>query len=106
MVLGLVFLRLGDLTNAKVHLDRQVELFKSADEWLYLPTGLNSRAQFYIATNNFHEATKDLEEALNISLKTGAKLGEWEAYINYSQLHLKQENYESSKKFLLSVIKC
>jgi len=100
LVLGLVFLRLGDLTNAKVHLDKQVELFKSADEWLYLPTGLNSRAQFHIETNNFREAIKDLDEALNISIKTGAKLGEWEAYINYAQLHLKQENYEVSKKFL------
>lgn len=97
MVLGLVFLRTGDLVNAKVHLDKGVELLKSADEWLYLPTGLNSRALFYIETKNFEAANEDLEDALSISQRTGAKFSEWETYLNFSQLYIKQSDMQTSK---------
>lgn len=100
LVLGLVFLQLGDRTNARIQLDRQVELLKSADEWLYLPTGLNSRAEFHIETNNFQAAMRDLEEALSISLRTGAKFSEWETYINFAQLHYGYEDYDSCKAYL------
>jgi len=100
MVLGLISLRMGDLINAKIHLDKQLELLKSADEWLYLPTGLNSRALFYIRTKNFEAAAEDLEEALSISKRTGAKFGEWETYLNLSQLYFKQEDFRTSKSYL------
>ena len=100
MVLGLVFLRTGDLVNAKVYLDKEVELLKSADEWLYLPTGLNSRALYYIETKNFDAAHEDLEDALSISKRTGAKFGEWETYLNFSQLYIKQGDMQASKSYL------
>lgn len=100
LVLGLIFLQLGDLKNAEKHLNQQVDLFKSADEWLYLPTGLISRAKFFIASNNFLEAERDLEEALSISVRTGAKFAQWEAYICFAELSLKQQNYGSGLSYL------
>lgn len=100
LVLGLIFLKLGDIPNAKAHLNKQLEIFRSADEWLYLPSSLNSRAQLYIATKEYSAANQDLQEALKISLRTGAKLGEWEAYINLSLLNLEQRKYLKSKKYL------
>ena len=100
LILGLIFLEIGDKINAKKYLDRQVELFKSTDEWLYLPTGLSSRARFHMAVNDFEAALKDLEEAIEISKRTGAKFGEWEAYIDMAQLQLQTENFESSDEFL------
>jgi tetratricopeptide (TPR) repeat protein len=99
-VLGLVFLELGDTANAKIYLDKQVDLFKSADEWLYLPTGLNARAKLHIKMKNFESAVCDLEEALNISQRTGAVFGAWEACVNFAQLHFELEDYELSKSYL------
>ena len=75
LVLGLTFLARGDLINAKKYLDQQVELFRSADEWLYLPTGLHSRARYFIKVKDFQAATADLNEALQIAQRTGAVLG-------------------------------
>ncbi|GEM_PF-214430 len=100
-VLGLIFLELGDIANAKVYLDRQVDLFKSADEWLYLPTGLNARSNLHIKLNNFQSAVDDLEEALNISQRTGALFGEWEACINLAQLYSNKGDNELSKSYLV-----
>lgn len=100
IVLGLIFLQFGDKPNAKKHLDRQIELLKFSDEWLYLPTGLCARAKFNIAINNFSDALNDLDEAIEISQKTGAKFGEWEAYLEMSQLFLKQKKYEESHEYL------
>ncbi|MDA1370307.1 MAG: hypothetical protein O2971_06050 [Proteobacteria bacterium] len=100
LVLGLTFLKLGDRINAKVQLDKQIELFKAADEWLYLPTGLNSRARLHIATENFSEAVRDLNESLDISLRTGARFGEWEAYIDMAQLYYKKREFRRSKEYL------
>ncbi|MCP5345709.1 MAG: NB-ARC domain-containing protein [Gammaproteobacteria bacterium] len=87
-ILGLAYLALGDKANAKIYLNRQVELLKEADEWLYLPSGLNARASFYNATGDFESARGDLEKALEISRRTGARFGEWETLINLSHLYL------------------
>lgn len=100
LVLGLIFLRLGDLQNAGKHLNKQVELFKSADEWLYLPTGLAARARFFIETNRFLEAEKDLEEALAISMRTGANFAQWEACICFAELYSKQGNNKLAMSYL------
>jgi tetratricopeptide (TPR) repeat protein len=100
MVLGLAYLKLGDFDNAKFHLDRQVELFKSADEWLYLPIGLNSRALYFIEINDFPAGIDDLNEALDISIRTGAKFGRWEAMVNLAALHFKRGDYKQSSSLL------
>lgn len=100
LVLGLSFLQRGDYTNAKINLDSQVELLKSADEWLYLPTGLNARATYYIKVKNYPRAIADLREALEISQRTGARFGQWESYLNFSQLHLAKSEHEAAKRFL------
>jgi tetratricopeptide (TPR) repeat protein len=100
LVLGLTFLKLGDRVNAKIQLDKQVELFRASDEWLYIPTGLNARARFYIATHSFSEALTDLQESLEISRRTGARFGEWEAYIDLAQLYYRQGDLASSKNYL------
>lgn len=100
LVLGLSFLQRGDYINAKINLDKQVELLKSADEWLYLPTGLNARATYFIKVENYPRARADLREALEISQRTGARFGQWESYLNFSQLHLAKSEHEVAKRFL------
>ncbi len=99
LVHGLIYLEMGDWENAEKYLNKQVELFKSADEWLYMPAGLNARAKFYIETSRFSEAERDLNEAYTIAERTGAKFGLWETCLYFSQLYLKQNNYSESKKY-------
>lgn len=86
LILGLTFLAIGDLINAKKHLDQQVEIFRSSDEWLYLPTGLHSRARYFIKIGDCDNAITDLNEALQIYQRTGALFGEWESYLNLAHL--------------------
>ena len=86
--------------NAKLQLDKQVDLFKRADEWLYLPTGLNGRAKYYLAVENFEAAIKDLEEALEISKRTGARFGEWETYLELAKVHVTMGDLERGREFL------
>ena len=100
LVLGLAFLKFGDIANAKIQLDKQVDLFRSADEWLYLPTGLNSRAKLHLELQDLESATRDLQESLQISEKTGAKFGEWEACLDLAQLHLQKRDFPSASDYL------
>ena len=102
LVLGLTFLAMGDKVNAKLQLDKQVDLLKRADEWLYLPTGLNGRARYYLAVHDFDVAIKDLEEALEISRRTGARFGEWETYLELAKVHVTMGDLERGRECLSS----
>ena len=100
LVLGLAFMELGDNHHAKEYLDKQVDLFRAADDWLYLSTGLNSRARFLIRVGEFDKARSDLEESVDISKRTGARFGEWEAYLEFASLHLKMEDFTECERYL------
>jgi Tfp pilus assembly protein PilF len=89
LVLGLTYLKLGDLKNASHYLNKQVQLFKAANEWLYLPSGLIGRAILYMECDEYASARQDLEEALSIAKNTGAKFSEWEANIALAELAMK-----------------
>lgn len=104
LVLGLVFLQLGDKVNAKVQLQRQVEIFQSGCEWLYLPTGLNSRARFFAAVRDLNAAAKDLKQSLEISQRTGARFGEWEAHIDLAKLYVSDGCLEEAQESLTKAI--
>jgi len=92
LVLGLTYLKLGDLKNAAHYLNKQVELFKAANEWLYLPNGLTGRAKLHMANSDFALAEQDLVEAVSIARNTGAQFSEWEAEIALAELALKSGN--------------
>jgi hypothetical protein len=100
LILGLTFMQIGDHINAEKYLNKQVDLFRSADEWLYLPTGLNSRAKFLMKVGEFDAALSDLEESLEIAAKTGASLGQWEALIERAHLEDMKGNREDAIEFL------
>lgn len=100
LVLGLVFLEIGDIANAKIYLEKQVNLFQSSAEWLYLPTGLNSRARLHAAVSDLNSAHRDLDESLAISKRTGARFGEWEAHIDKAQLYAHQNKTQQARECL------
>ncbi len=99
-VLGLAFLALNDKANARLYLNRQVELLKEADEWLYLPSGLNARANLHIESGDYDAARDDLSNALEISRRTGARYGEWETRINRVHLHVRSGEFRKAGKAL------
>ncbi len=97
---GLICQERGDTETAEKLLIQQVELFREASEWLYLPTGLNHRAKFYIQNDRFIDASRDLKESLSISERTGAKFEQWETYLNYVHLHLKRGKPRLVRRYL------
>lgn len=98
-MLGLIYLALNDRQRAKYYLDKQVEKFRDANEWLYLPSGLIARARLHLLNRNFKCSLQDLEEALSIARRTGAKYSEWESIITLAQLRLESEELESAKSY-------
>lgn len=96
LVLGLIFLGIGDKINALKALNKQVDLFRSAGEWLYLPTGLSSRARYFIRVGDIESARSDLEEALELSSITGAVFSQWEAHLGVARLHCELGSFEKA----------
>lgn len=88
LVLGLTFLKIGDTINAKKVLDEQVDLLRNSEEWLYLPTGLNSRARLLARLEKYEQALRDLKESIELSRQMGIRFGEWEALIESVHVHL------------------
>lgn len=101
LIQGLIFLELGDLDNAWERLNKQVGIFRHTDEWLYLPTGLLGRARFFIETDEFELAGRDIKEALIISTRTEAKLSIWESYLEYALLCSKTGDKQEGLQWLL-----
>jgi len=99
LVLGLIYLELGDLKNASHYLHKQVELFKAANEWLYLPTGLIARAKLHSAEGDHAAAKRDLEEALSIAQNTGALLSTWEANIALAVLAVNSNDKQAGQLY-------
>jgi len=100
LILGLIYLVLGDLEHASYYLDKQVSLFKSANEWLYLPTGLIARAKLRMVERAYSSAQQDLEEALIIARRTGAKFSEWQANLALAELALNCAESQAAQLYL------
>ncbi|GJM12249.1 MAG: hypothetical protein DHS20C12_06520 [Pseudohongiella sp.] len=104
LVLGLIYLELGDIEDASYYLNRQVELLKSANEWLYLPSGLIARAKLHIVEGNSFAAERDLGEALIISKRTGALLSTLEANMVFTELALKNDDHPLARSYFEKAI--
>lgn len=104
LVLGLIYLKLYDLKNASHYLNKQVQLFKAANEWLYLPSGLIGRAKLHSANNEVSLAGRDLNEALSIAKNTGAQFSEWEANISLAELAMKSGDRQLGQSYFQSAI--
>ncbi|MEX0964265.1 MAG: hypothetical protein WDZ52_09535 [Pseudohongiellaceae bacterium] len=99
-ILGLIYLQLNDLQNASRYLNRQVDLLKTANEWLYLPSGLIARAKLYMATDEFKLAQQDLSDASAIARTTGAQFSEGEASIDLAELALMTGELQSGQMYI------
>jgi len=105
LTLGIAYMNQGDVNNASKYLNKQIEIFRNSEEWLYLPTGLNYRARFYVETGHASLAEKDLNESIAISKRTGATFGEWEAYLEFARLCALSGDSERGGKYLREALK-
>ena len=76
------------------HFQKSIDLLRGVEDWMYLPLALNYRGLGFLAISDLNQSRVDLEEAIEISRSTGAKLIEWEAHINYCLLEIEQDNVE------------
>ncbi len=104
LILGLAYLALDDIKNASYYLDKQLQLLKAANEWLYLPHGLIARAKLCMAKGESNLAQQDLDEALLIAKRTGAQFSEWEANIALAELALKTGEISSGQMYYQSAL--
>jgi len=100
LILGLANLAEGNSQAAREYLDQEVALFQNANEWLYLSSGLNSRALYHFKTGNCEAALKDLEESIDISTRTGANLGRWEANLMLAEIYMQKGSLEEGRACL------
>lgn len=99
-LLGLIFLKQGDLVNARRSLDNHVEILRSTEEWLGLAACLNRRARFFIETEDYQAAKADLKEALGIARRIGALAIEWEAMLDLALLCVRGSRPELGRRYL------
>ncbi|MEX2130381.1 MAG: hypothetical protein WD772_02760 [Pseudohongiellaceae bacterium] len=100
LAVGLAYLRLGDLKNAEVFMETQIELLRAVDDWLFLPFGLTHRSELHLARGNITEARADIEESIRIAERTGAKLLLRDAYLAMCQVNLIEQRQSDVKEYL------
>ena len=80
----------ADLNLAEKYFAEAVDFLRRAGSMHHLALGLLGRAAFFRATQDWPAAHRDLEEALEIILRSGMRLYEADAHLEYARLHLAQ----------------
>ncbi len=95
------------LAEGDGNLDRAAEQFSDAVDFLrragaqhFLVLGLLGRAAFYRVTEDWPQAHRDLEEALEMCQRSGIRLYEADAHLEYARLHLAQGNEVEARQSL------
>jgi tetratricopeptide (TPR) repeat protein len=95
--LGRAALALGDLVEAKAHLDPAVDGLRKAGRIDYLPRGLLARAAFFLETGDRESARRDLDEAIRIARRSEMRLFQCDAYLGYARLALAEGERERAR---------
>ncbi len=90
----------SDLTVVDNHLRRAVDGLREAGQQDYLPPGLLARAELYRVTEDFPNARRNLDEAMKIAARSGMKLHEADAHLEYARLHLAMGDKDKARASL------
>ncbi len=91
----------GNLEMADENFKESVDFLRRAGRQHYLVLGLLGRAAFFRATRDWPAVHLDLEEALEWTQRSGARLYEADAHLEYARLHLAQGNKEKARTSLV-----
>ncbi|MEM7042238.1 MAG: TIR domain-containing protein [Pseudomonadota bacterium] len=86
--LGRVALALGDRDEARNQLDQAVDGLREAGQIDYLSRGLLARAAFFREAQEHTESRRDLDKVLRIAPRSGMRLDECDAHLEYARLIL------------------
>ncbi len=64
------------------------------------PRGLMARAELYRVTKKFPSAQRDLDEAMKIATRSGMRLFEADAHLEYARLHLAKGDKDKARASL------
>jgi tetratricopeptide (TPR) repeat protein len=87
----------GDLAEAEGQLNQAVDGLRSAGTIHNLPWGLLARVGYFRITKQFDRARRDLREAMRIATRSGMRLHECDAHLEYARLELAQRNRETAR---------
>lgn len=90
----------SDFTDAESHLRRAVEGLRDASAVEFLTRGWLARAELYRVTKDFSKAKRDLDEAMKIALRSGMRLFEADAHLQYARLHLAMGDKDKARASL------
>lgn len=94
--LGAIFLQQQKYKDAEVLLTEAIEVREKLNDARGLSTTKNLIGELYARTGKLQLAEKSIREALNISLESGYKQAEKEAYKNFALLYKQAGNIDSS----------
>ncbi len=66
----------------------------------FVPLGLLCRAEQYRVTRDSSKAQRDLDEAMKIATRSGMRLREADAYLEYARLHLAMGDTDKARTSL------
>ena len=88
LVLGTALLEMGRLTEARHHLDIAVNKIRVSRRDDTIPTAIIRRAKLHCNEGRLNDAQKDLDEALQISIRGEMRLHEADALLELANLNL------------------
>jgi tetratricopeptide (TPR) repeat protein len=92
--------RSGDLADPKRLLNQAVEGLRKAGAQEFIPLGLLARAAYFRIAKQINPARRDLDEARRIATRSGMRLHECDAHLEYARLELAQGNREAARGHL------
>ena len=90
----------SDFTEAERHLRHAVNGLREAGQESFIPLGLLARAELHRVTEEFPKARRDLNEVMKIATRSGMRLFEADAHLEYARLHLAMGNRDKARASL------
>ena len=91
--------RSGDLAEAST-LNQAVDGLRKAGTIDHIPRGLLARAAYFRVAEQYGRARRDLDEAMRIATRSGMRLFECDAHLEYARLELAQGDREAARSHL------
>ena len=100
--LGRAALALGDRDEVHTRLKQAIDGLRGAGTLDYLPHGLLARAAFFRDEKEYAPSQRDLDEVMRIATRSGMRLHECDAHLEYARLALAEGRRDDARPHLKS----
>jgi hypothetical protein len=91
----------GELAKAESRLNQAVDGLRRASQLQELPSALLARAAYFRLTTDHDRARRDLDEAMRLAIRSGMRLFECDAHLEYARLALAEGNRDAARSHLV-----